>query len=45
MGATSVSTHVVVILASSDWVTITVASYFWFSTTAIFNMISEAMLT
>jgi hypothetical protein len=44
VGAITILTHVVVILPSSDWVTITPSYYFWVSTTASSNTIGEAML-
>jgi hypothetical protein len=45
MGTTTVSTLVVVILASSDWVIVTPIGCLRVSTTGISNMIGEVMLT
>jgi uncharacterized protein YaiE (UPF0345 family) len=44
VGVTIISTHVVVIPTSSDWVTITPTSCFQVSTTVAFDMIGETML-
>jgi hypothetical protein len=44
VGATNISSHVVVILTSSDWVTTILIGCLWVSTIAAFDMIGEAML-
>jgi hypothetical protein len=45
VGATIVSTLVVVLPASSDWVTTTLVGYLWVSTIATSNTIDEGVLS
>jgi hypothetical protein len=44
VGATTVSTHMVVILALSDWVTTIPASCLWVSTIVVLDTIGEVLL-
>jgi hypothetical protein len=43
VGATTISTLIVVIPASSDWVTIALVGYIWVSTIATSNMTDEGV--